>query len=381
MARTSIAIRFLLALLFGSCNCNAQQQRPQESRVRSRRIEREFKLKEVHAQCDRGNPDDLQDRPLLILKYSRTGSTWLAWTGNTLELASGKPMVWTHEAQGCGGDLDAEELTTWLEEYFGRETDGNVVTQNNLHKNNDGPHALASKCLVTAGEDPDKFGVLVATLNPHESHADTPPLSDEQWERIFKAAPDLAIGVLVRTNAIKRAISAIAAEYQRKVCGHMKLTGKEECISKLPSQIHLEEKEFLGKVWESEMKRSIVTDKAGDLATKYGDGRIFCLSYEAMELDLVQEMRDLGDFIGSPISEESLDKLRENTVTYKRGSNDLSEYIANYDEVYGWLSENQCLLDQLEQDVPRNHPLCDFYDGECKEGYNDCVRKADKTDE
>ena len=377
MTRPSLAINFLIGLLFGSGSTYAQLQ---GSRVRSRRVEREFNLEEVHAQCGRGNPEDLKNRPLLILKYARTGSTWLAWTGNTLRLDSGKPMVWTHEAQGCG-KLSSEDLTTWLEEYFSRETDGRAVTRNNLHKNNHGPHGLSSKCLATAGEDPDKLGVLVATLNPHESHDETPPLSDEQWERIFTAAPDLAIGVLVRTNAVKRAVSAIAADYQRKVCGHMKLTGKEDCISKLPNQIELEERDFMGKIWESEMKRSVVTDIAGDLATKYGDGRIFCLSYEAMEMNLVQEMKDLGEFIGSPISEASLDKLRESAVTYKRGSDDLTEYLANYDEVHGWLSDNQCLLDQLEQDEPRNHPLCNLYDGECKEGYNSCVRNAEKTDE
>ena len=339
--------------------------------------------KDIHPACARGNPEDLKERPLLILKYSRTGSTWLAWTGNTMELASGKPMTWVHEAQGCGGRIDAEEMTTWFEEFYGRETNGKVVTAANFNKNNDGPHALPSKCLETVkAENVDDIGVLVATLNPHESHNETPPLLDEHWERIFAAAPDLAVGVLVRTNAVKRAISAIASEFQRKICGSMKLKGTENCIGMLPSQIDVEPRAFMGKIWESEMKRSIVSNKAAELSARYGDGRVFCLSYEAMERDLAGEMRDLGIFLGSAIDEESLEKLKENSssATMKRGSDDLSTYISNYDEIYDLIADadspwdNACLLEQLTTDTPKNHALCGVYDTEskCTEGYAHC---------
>jgi hypothetical protein len=348
--------------------------------------------RDIHPACARGNPEDLKDRPLLILKYSRTGSTWLAWTGNTMELASGKSMAWVHEAQGCGGDTGAEEMTTWFEEFYGRETEGKMVNAANFNRINDGPNALSSKCLETVkwkmnkwkdtAENLEDIGVLVATLNPHESHVDTPPLTDEQWGRIFAAAPNLAVGVLVRTNAVKRAISAIASDFQRKICGSMKLKGTENCIGRLPSQIDVEPRAFMGKVWESEMKRSVVSDKAAELSARFGDGRVFCLSYEAMERDLAGEMRDLGTFLGSPIDEASLEKLTENTssVSHKRGSDDLSEYISNYDEIYNLIADadspwdNECLIEQLTTDTPENHALCGVYkaDSNCTQGYSKC---------
>ena len=332
--------------------------------------------KDIHPACARGNPDDLKERPLLILKYSRTGSTWLAWTGNTMELANGKPMTWVHEAQGCGGKIGAEEMTTWFEEFYGRETNGKIVNAANSQKFN-------SKCLETAKvENVDDIGVLVATLNPHESHNETALLSEEQWGRIFAAAPNLAVGVLVRTNVVKRAISAIASEYQRKICGSKKLTGSESCIAMLPSQIDVEPRAFMGKIWESEMKRSIVSEKAAELSARYGDGRVFCLSYEAMEMDLAGEMRDLGTFLGSAIDEGSLEKLKENSssATMKRGSDDLSTYISNYDEIYDLIADadspwdNACLLEQLTTETPKNHALCGVYDidSKCTEGYTHC---------
>ena len=83
--------------------------------------------------------------------------------------------------------------------------------------------------------------------------------------------------------------------------------------------------------------------------------------------DIVGEMRDLGEFLGSPIDEESLQKLSEESVSYKRGSDDLSEYIENYDEVYESLSKNPCLLEQLEEDEPKNFPLCGVYTGDEEE--------------
>lgn len=83
--------------------------------------------------------------------------------------------------------------------------------------------------------------------------------------------------------------------------------------------------------------------------------------------DIVGEMRDLGEFLGSSIDEESLQKLSEESVSYKRGSDDLSEYIENYDEVYESLSKNPCLLEQFEEDEPKNFPLCGVYTGDEEE--------------
>ena len=168
-------VRTFVSLIVALLACSACEGRLAEANVPEG-------SKVIHPSCARGNPQDLKERPLLILKYSRTGSTWLAWTGQTMKLASGKEMNWVHEAQGCGGRVDAEEMTTWFEEYYGRETNGKVVTEANFNKNNDGPHALPSKCLETVkAENVDDIGVLVATLNPHASHNETPPLSDNQW--------------------------------------------------------------------------------------------------------------------------------------------------------------------------------------------------------
>ena len=243
----------------------------------------------VHSQCARGNPKDLKERPLLIFKYSRTGSTWLAWTGNTVKLASGKNMVWTHEATKCDKDRDETTKTAtaagtveWLKEYFGHETDGKLINEPNRHvPRSEG--GMQSECLQNAGEDADNIGVTIATLNPHESHVETPDLSDEEWGDIFGADPNLAMGVLVRTNSVKRAISAIASHKQLALCGRKKLTGGEDCIKNLPKTINLNVTELWSKIHESEMKRAIVTEAAGELANKFGDGRIFCLSYESMQ--------------------------------------------------------------------------------------------------
>ena len=100
----------------------------------------------VHPQCARGNPDGLVDRPLLLYKYSRTGSTWLAWSGKTLRSTT-RPMIWMHEAQKClakDSTDKADDLSTWFAEYFGRETDGSIISLDNKH-------AMNSECLITAG--------------------------------------------------------------------------------------------------------------------------------------------------------------------------------------------------------------------------------------
>ena len=69
-------------------------------------------------------------------------------------------------------------------------------------------------------------------------------------------------------------------------------------------------------------------------------------------------MRDLGEFLGSPIDEESLQKLSEESVSYKRGSDSLEDYLENYDEVRQSLASNSCLLEQLEESEPKDFPLC-----------------------
>mmetsp|Transcript_10810 Transcript_10810/g.22873 ORF Transcript_10810/g.22873 Transcript_10810/m.22873 type:complete len:418 (+) Transcript_10810:172-1425(+) len=326
----------------------------------------------LHAQCARATPSDQQqqqlakNRPLLLLKYSRTGSTWLAWTGSTLR-SSGKPMTWVSEAQGCirdenGDKFDtpvlAEHLSNWFKEYFSKTTRGGVM--NSRHAK----HAkiIDNKCLETVGRDPSELGVMAATLNPHVDHPETPEITDEEWGEIFHENPDLAIAVLVRTNAVKRGVSAIASDTQKEICHSKKIHVGDECIKDLPKTVYVDPHALMGKIRESEMKRTIVTERAAELATTYGDGRIFCLSYEAMQEDLVGEMKDLGDFLNAPIDASSLAELEEDTLSYKRGSDDLSEYIENYQEIHDmFANDNPCLLEQLEATEPGMFRLCDVY--------------------
>lgn len=306
---------------------------------------------DASGQCSRGNPAGLKDRPLLLFKYARTGSTWLAWTGNTLRLQSGRPMMWTHEAQGCNKE-SAEGLAGWMTEYFSRVTDGTYISKHHHPKGQD------KKCRTTAGKNADELGVLVATLNPHETHPETPELTHEQWTDLFRAVPDLAVGVLYRTNAVKRALSVVTSDAQKALCGSKKLTGKEACIKDLPDQIHVNTTHLLKGIRDSENKRRTETETAARISRTYGDGRVFCLSYEAMQQDLAGEMEALGDYLGSPIDQASLDELSVSSVSYKRGSDDLSEYIENYEEVRTSLSSNRCLMDQLVSQEPQNFPIC-----------------------
>lgn len=206
------------------------------------------------------------------------------------------------------------------------------------------------RCLHTVNPDVlDNGGPLIATINPHETHEKSPPLVSEHWKKIFDAVPNLAVGVLVRTNSVKRAISFIASEKQREQCGTKKLKGDEDCIKNLPKQLNLNTTQLWKSIRDSELKRVLIPELAAQLSEKYGDGKIFCLTYEAMEKDMTNEMKAFGKFIGAEIGQESLAKLKSESRSYKRGSDDLSTYIENYDEVREKLSSSsKCILDQLE---------------------------------
>ena len=334
----------------------------------------------LHEQCIQLDPDNMTseqpNRPMLIFKYARTGSTWLAWTGSKLRLQSGLAMTWIHETQKCMLDNETNEeasadLATWLSEYFSKvpQEEALVNTRANL-KNGSGPKHVNHQCLVTAGKDADAMGSNIATLNPHASHEATPDVSDEQWAEIFDANPNLAMGVLVRTNSVKRAISGIASEVQREMCGSKKLHGDEDCIDKLPKTLRLDPQLLLDSIVESERKQIIVTEEAARLSRLFGDGKIFCLSYEAMQLNLAGEMKDLGEFLGAPIADASIEELWNEqhgssaSVSYKRGSDDLREYLENYEEIRDFLSaKSPCLLEQLEASEARIFPTCGIWDG------------------
>ena len=336
----------------------------------------------LHEQCiqldaDSMSSDQPSNRPMLLFKYARTGSTWLAWTGSKLRLQSGLAMTWIHETQKCMLDQyespqeEAADLATWLSEYFSKvpQEEALVNTRANL-KNGSGSKHVNHQCLVTAGKDGEAMGSNIATLNPHASHEETPDVSDEQWADIFEANPTLAMGVLVRTNSVKRAISGIASEVQREMCGSKKLHGDENCIDKLPKTLRLDPQLLMDSIIESERKQIIVTEEAARLSRLYGDGKIFCLSYEAMQLNLSGEMKDLGQFLGAPIADASIEELWNEqhgasaSVSYKRGSDDLREYLENYDEIRDFLSaQSPCLLEQLEVSEPRIFPTCGIWDG------------------
>ena len=151
---------------------------------------------------------------------------------------------------------------------------------------------------------------------------------------------------------------SIASHVQLEICGIKKLTGKEACIKDLPKKITVNVDELWSKIRESEQKRTVVTEAAAQIAKEYGDGRMFCLSYESMQQDMTGEMRELGIYLGSPIDEASLVTLEEESVSYKRGSDSLEEYLVTYEEVRKSLASNPCLLDQLEESEPKYFPLC-----------------------
>ena len=98
---------------------------------------------------------------------------------------------------------------------------------------------------------------------------------------------------------------------------------------------------------------------------------MFCLSYEAMQLNLSGEMKDLGEFLGAPIADASIKELWDEqhgssaSVSYKRGSDDLREYLENYEEIRDFLAaKSPCLLEQLEASEPRIFPTCGVWDGD-----------------
>lgn len=271
--------------------------------------------------------------------------------------------------------FDSDGFVKYAQEYFGRHQNGTYIRMENYHDPNPkrNPDRLPSfmkfRCLQTVNPDVrDEGGPLIATLQPHETRVKSPPLSDDHWRQIFEAVPNLAVGVLVRTNSVKRAISLIASEAQREQCGTKKLDGSENCIKDLPKKIQLDIAQLRKSIGDSELKRVIIPNFAARLSSKYGDGKMFCLTYEGLERNIAGEMKAMGKFIGAEVDEASLKMIRkESSRSYKRGSNNLAEYIANYDEVRESLSSNKCLLGQLETPLEVSSeakvlfPSCNFY--------------------
>lgn len=73
----------------------------------------------LHPRCYRENPTNYKNRPVLLFKYSRTGSTWLAWTGKMLELENKKQMLWNWEVQDCSHrGFDKDGLVNYMGTYL-----------------------------------------------------------------------------------------------------------------------------------------------------------------------------------------------------------------------------------------------------------------------
>mmetsp|Transcript_19840 Transcript_19840/g.44214 ORF Transcript_19840/g.44214 Transcript_19840/m.44214 type:complete len:395 (-) Transcript_19840:265-1449(-) len=312
----------------------------------------------LHPQCYRENPTDYKNRPVLLFKYSRTGSTWLAWTGKILKLQNKRQMMWNWEVQDCNRrGFDTDGLVKYFVEYYTRDQNGTLIDLKNAS-----PDYMKLRCLHTV--DPkvvDDGGPLIATINPHETHEKSPPLDSKDWKKIFDAVPNLAVGVLVRTNSVKRAISYIASEKQKEQCGSKKLKGGEDCIKNLPQKLSLDLKQLWKSIHDSEVKRDTIPEFAAQLSKNYGDGKMFCLTYEEMENGMASQMEAFGKYIGAEIKRPSLEKLKKESSSYKRGSNDLSDYIVNYDEVREMISSgSKCILEQLESQEPKVFPSCNL---------------------
>ena len=349
-----------------------------------------------------GNDNSNINRPLLILKYARTGSTWFVWSGNTLRLRSGgQQMVWTSEAEGCGEPY-SDDLMMWWEEYY-NPTDRDVRMRLNNREDYQNPKCpLTGKTFVdyvTKGlrgherkhdrktelgsfvstidwkisvREDDSFQVLDwQTDDPYHREGDNvlgkdiPNLMLDQWKHLFAAVPNLALGVLIRTNSVKRAISRLASEEQVRICGGKKLHGDEECLKELPEKLHINTTLLFEDIVLNDMKRTVLPKMVAELSSKFGDGKMYCISYESMQRDIAGQMDLLGQYLGDDIDAESLETLRRNAgkTSYKRGSDDLREYLANYDEVRESLAKFPCLLDQLEDSGRdgRDFPPCDLW--------------------
>ena len=367
---------------------------------------------QIHSQCiDRqslastnNGGSAIINRPLLILKYARTGSTWLVWSGNTLRLRSGgQQMVWTSEAEGCGQPY-TDDLMLWWEEYY-NPTDRDVrVRLNNREEYQNPKCPLTGKTFVdyvTKGlrgherkhdrktelgsfvstidwkisireDDSNSFQVLDwQTDDPYHREGDNvlgrdvPNLTLDQWEHLFAAVPHLALGVLIRTNSVKRAISRLASEEQVRICGGKKLHGDEKCLKNLPDKLYINTTLLFEDIVLNDMKRTVLPKMVAKLSSKFGDGKMYFVSYESMQRDIAGQMELLGQYLGDDIDAESLESLRENAgkTSYKRGSDDLHEYLANYDEVRESLAKYPCLLDQLEDSGRdgRDFPPCGLW--------------------
>lgn len=195
---------------------------------------------------------------------------------------------------------------------------------------------------------------------------DVPDLTLVQWERLFEAVPNLALGVLVRTNSVKRAVSRLASEEQVRLCGGKKLHGDEDCLQNLPEQLYINTTLLWDDIVLNDMKRTHLPAMVARLSTQFGDGKMVCISYESMQRDIAGELEVLSRYLGDDIDPESLDTLRHNAgkTSYKRGSDNLREYLANYDDVRTSLEHYPCLLEQLE-DTGRDgkdFPPCDLWE-------------------
>ena len=163
-----------------------------------------------------------------------------------MELKSKKPPLFNWEMDSCNiAGFDSDGFVKYAQEYFGRQQNGTYIQMKNYHDPNPkrNPDRLPSfmkfRCLQTVNPDViDEGGPLIATLQPHETRAKSPPLSDDHWRQIFEAVPNLAVGVLVRTNSVKRAISFIASELRGSNAVPRSSTGPRNALRTFPRRFN-----------------------------------------------------------------------------------------------------------------------------------------------
>jgi hypothetical protein len=159
----------------------------------------------------------------------------------------------------------------------------------------------------------------------------------------------IIVATLTRTNLVKRAISAIAVEEQKRVCGHKKIPSGEAgqlCLEGLSSTLTVPLRALQENIYTSAAYLKHTVALANGVAEAAGrpQGAIL-MRYEALQLDLrggiTYFMTEAG-LTGEPPADLSAD-----AVSLKRGDDDLSMYLDNFSELDDALADYPCLRRML----------------------------------
>jgi len=275
---------------------------------------------------------------LLFFKYSRTGSTWLDWTLDTLHDKLGRPWSHSHEAQQCFPKKRNK---------FDRYVVGAALGDASIGTSKCRP----SKCCTPFELDRSRLAVVGLSLACNRlSQRD---LSLDRWVPAVTNATAsggrIIVATLVRTNLVKRAISAIAVEEQKKVCGHKKIPSGEqgqECLKDLSDTLTVPLRALQENIYLSSAYMQHTVALANGVAKAAGrpEGALL-LRYEALQLDLAGGVRRfLHD---ADVSLQEPLQLSADAVSLKRGDDDLSKYLDNFDELDRALADYPCLQRML----------------------------------